>query len=249
MAKTVMFLGAHADDMEIRAGGAMQHFAARGYRCVSVMMTNNICGAYVDDTGEDYFTTDALATQAIRHREAEAAAALLGMEIIYLDFKENSYFNGTRRVFFGEPAYDAGDPPGREPLIVAQYLSQCIGDVAQVLADHAPEIVITHSVGNCNAEHCAAGHLAHSAFQEARHRAPLQELWFDTRVQSSSDLLHLDPDVLIDITPYRDQKVQALEAHRSQRIPFDRVENTDRYWGRVAGTTFAEGFRTVVRVV
>jgi len=71
----------------------------------------------------------------------------------------------------------------------------------------------------------------------------------DARVQSAGDILHLDPDVLIDITPYRDLKVRALEAHHSQRIPFDRVENTDRYWGRVAGTAFAEGFRTVVRVV
>lgn len=248
MGKTVMFMGAHADDMEIRAAGTMRHFVERGYRAISVMMTNNLCGAYVDDTTDDYFSTGPAETQEIRHREAAEAARLLGVELLFLDFKENSYFNGERRVFFGQPDYDV-NTIGREPLIVAQYLEHCIHGVGQVLIDHAPEIVMTHSVGNCNPEHCAAAHLTHSAFQTARHQAPLRELWFTTRVQSAGDILHLDPDVLIDITPYRDLKVQALQAHRSQRIPFDRVEMTDRYWGRVAGTTFAEPFRTVVRSV
>ena len=40
MPPTIMFFGAHADDMEIRAAGTMGHFIARGYRAISVMMTN-----------------------------------------------------------------------------------------------------------------------------------------------------------------------------------------------------------------
>lgn len=249
MAKTVMFFGAHADDMEIRAAGTMCHCLDRGYRALSVMMTNNLCGAYADDVTEEYFSTLPAETQALRHREAEAAAAVLGVELIYLDFRENSYFDGEKRVFYGTPDYELNVAPGREPLIVAQYLSHCIEDVARVLVDHAPEIVIAHSVGNQNAEHCAAGHLTHAAFLRARSQAPLQELWFTTRVQGATDILHLDPDVLVDITPYRDRKVRALECHRSQRLPFDRIRQTDEYWGRVAGTPFAESFRTIVRCV
>ncbi len=249
MDKTVMFLGAHADDMEIRAAGTMRRFVDMGYRAVSVMMTNNICGAFVDDTTEDYFTTGPAETQQIRHREALAAAQVLGVEVVFLDYKENSYFDGERRVFFGTGGYDVAATPGREPLIVAQYLEHCIQDVTQVLIEYSPEIVMTHSVGNCNAEHCAAAHLAHSAFQRARHQADLRELWFTCRMQSPSDVLLLTPDVLIDITAYQELKVAAMQAHRSQRLPLDRVRMTDQYWGRVAGVPFAEPFRTVVRNV
>ena len=247
MSKTVMFLGAHADDMEIRAGGTMRKFLDLGYRAISVMMTNNLCGAYVDDITDDYFTTGPQETQEIRHREALEAAKVLGLEVLFLDYKENSYFDGQRRVFFGADGYDVSNTPGREPLIVAQYLEHCINDVAQVLVEYSPEIVMTHSVGNCNPEHCAAAHLAHSAFQTARHHADLRELWFTCRVQSSSDVLHLDPDVLVDITEHQELKVEAMRAHRSQRLPFDRVRMTDQYWGRVAGVPFAEPFRTIVR--
>ncbi len=82
-----------------------------------------------------------------------------------------------------------------------------------------------------------------------RHQAGLRELWFDCRVQSSGDLLHLDPNVLVDITAQRDLKAEALRLHRSQRIDLDRVRKTDEYWGRVGGFPFAEAFRTVVRCV
>jgi len=249
MAKTVMFFGAHADDMEIRAGGTMRKFVSQGYRAISVMMTNNICGAYVDDTTDQYFTTGPQETQAIRHREAMAAAEVLGIEVLFLDFKENSYFDGEQRVFFGEKGYDAEKTIGREPLILAQYLEGCIADVTRVLVEYAPEIVMTHNIANCNPEHCAAAHLTHSAFQRARGQADLRELWFTTRVQSPGDVLFLSPDVLIDISQYRDLKVEAMRAHRSQRLPFERIEMTDRYWGRVAGVPFAEPFRTVVRCV
>lgn len=249
MTKTAMFFGAHADDMEIRAAGTLARLKAQGYRVVSVMMTNNICGAYVDDETEEYFSTGPLDTQAIRHREAEAAAEVLGVEMVYLDYRENSYFDGEKRVYFGTPEYDLSVAPGKEPLVTAQYLAPCIADVARLLAEYAPEIVMTHSVGNCNPEHCAAGHLTFTAFQWAKAEAGLGELWMTTRVQSAGDVLHLDPDVLVDITPYRDLKVQAMECHRSQRLPFERIRQTDEYWGRVAGAAFAEPFRTVARGV
>ena len=240
MQKTIMFFGAHADDMEIRAAGTLRKFVDKGYTAVSVMMTNNLCGAYVDDATDQYFTTGPAETAAIRHREAHAAAELLGVKLVFLDFKENSYFDGTKRVFFGTEEYDNRNTPGREPLIAAQYLEHCIADVAKVLAEYAPEIVITHSVGNCSAEHAAAGHLTHQAFRRARERVEIGELWFTCRVQSPGDVLVLAPDTLIDITAYHALKMEALALHRSQRIPLDRVRMTDEYWGRVAGVKHAD---------
>ncbi len=248
MKKTIMFFGAHADDMEIRAAGTMRRFVEDGYEAVSVMMTNNLCGAFADDKTDQYFSTGPAETQAIRHREARDAADLLGVKLVFLDYKENSYFNGTKRVFFGMDDYDA-KTIGREPLIVAQYLQHCIADTAKVLLEYEPEIVITHNIANSNPEHCAAAHLTHSAFRHAAARAGLRELWMTCRVQSPSDILFLSPNVLVDVAKYHDMKLESLRRHRSQRIDLNRVIATDAYWGRVAGAPYAEAFRTVVRRV
>jgi len=246
--KTIMFFGAHADDMEIRAGGTMKKFVDRGYRAISVMLTNNICGAYADEKTDQYFSTGPAETTAIRHREAQEAAEVLGVKIIFMDFKENSYWNGTKRVFFGMDDYDARSLSGREPLLVAPTLDHCIADAAKVISDHAPEIVMTHNIGSTNFEHSAAAHLTHHAFLRARSRAEVGELWFTCRVQSPTDVLYLSPDVLIDTTEYHEIKRVALSKHKSQRIPYERWRMTDEYWGvKVAGVKYAEVFRSVAR--
>ena len=58
-----------------------------------------------------------------------------------------------------------------------------IDDVSGLLVEHAPEIVITHSIANPNPEHCAAAHLTQKAFRAAMRRADLRELWFCCRMQ------------------------------------------------------------------
>jgi LmbE family N-acetylglucosaminyl deacetylase len=232
-----MFFGAHADDMEIRAAGTMRKLLESGYRAISVMMTNNLCGIAPKGPIE---------TRDIRHAEAREAAAILGVELLFLDFKELCYDEGPRRVYFGTDDYDIKSLPGREPLIAAPYLRHCVDDVARLLDEVAPDIVITHSIANVNPEHIAAAHLTQKAFRGAR--AP-RELWFCCRVQSPGDVMFLSPDVLIDITPWYPLKVASLRAHSSQNVALDRVRNTDEYWGRVAGAEVAEAFRTVIRRV
>ena len=156
---------------------------------------------------------------------------------------------GAKRVFFGTDEYDVKNTPGREPLMVAQYLENCIADAAKILVEHSPEIVITHNIASCSSEHTAAAHLTHSAFRYARGKADLKELWFTCRVQSPGDVLFLSPDVLVDITKRHEMKLEALRRHKSQRINLDRVIATDKYWGMVAGAPYAEAFRTVIRCV
>ena len=86
-----------------------------------------------------------------------------------------------------------------------------------------------------------------AAAKPARSKVPASELWFTCRVQSPSDVLFLAPDVLIDITEYHDIKFEALSLHKSQRIPLDRVNQTDAYWGKVAGVKYAEAFKLILR--
>lgn len=247
MSQTIMFFGAHADDMEVRAAGTLRKFVEAGYRGVSVMMTNNLCGAYVDEHATDYFTTGPVETQEIRHREAREAAALLGVELVFLDFKENSYFDGTRRVYLGTDAYDEKNLPGREPLLLAAGLAHCTEEVARLLVEYAPEIVITHSLIEQSGEHCAAARLTRRAFQMARRRARLRELWYACRVQDPADVAYLCPNVIVDITPYEAIKQEALRLHKSQRLNLERIRASDAYWAQGAGFAFAEAFQAEVR--
>ncbi|MBN1675065.1 MAG: PIG-L family deacetylase [Kiritimatiellae bacterium] len=247
--KTIMFLGAHADDMELRAAGTLAKYMAKGYRGVSVMLTNNLCGASVTGRKEDYFVLGPRETMEVRHREARAAAEILGVTLEFLDFKENSYVRDGKRVFFGEPAYDDPDLPGRPPLVAAQYLESSIRDVADVLVKYAPEIVATHSIANGNPEHGAAAHLVHSAFRLAAREVALGELWFTARRQSSGDVLLLAPDVLIDITDWMEIKLRAMACHKSQYLDTEpqreRALRQCAWWGGVAGVTYAEPFKRV----
>jgi len=246
MKKTVMFFGAHADDMEILAAGTMRKFVVEGYDAFSVMMTNNLCGARIPEGGDSYFTTGPEETSAIRHREARAAADLLGVQLIFLDFKECSYFNGERRVYAGTPDYDESILPGREILLNAPCIPHCVEDVAKVIERHQPEIVITHHPGGAF-EHIAAAHLAAKAWQRAASNVPLGELWYSARVGSPRDLFSLAPDVLVDITPYHDLKDQAVRLHASQRLSIERINEVDACWGRVAGVAWAEPFHALRR--
>jgi LmbE family N-acetylglucosaminyl deacetylase len=195
--------------------------------------------------------------QEIRWNEARRAAEILGVPIVPLEFQENSYYDGARRVYLGEDGFDSQSLPGRESLILAPYLRHCIEDVAHLLSEYAPEIVITHSIADADPEHSAAAHLTYSAFRAAMRKAGLRELWFTCRVGSPDDVLFLEPDVLIDITTCYALKTEALLAHFTRprhedwdpRVPLERVRKTDVYWGRVAGVEVAEPFRTAVRCV
>ena len=249
MGKTVMFFGAHADDMEVRAAGTMRKYVESGYRAVSVMMTNNLVGAYVDEVTDQYFTTGPAETSEIRHREARQAADILGAELLFLDFKEGSYFDGSERVFFGREGYDNDNAPGREPLILAQTMSHCVQDVTDLMVEYAPEVVIAHNITEPSAEHRAAAALTYRAFRAARNQADIRELWFSCRLQGPDHILFVCPDVLVDITEQFSTKLEAIRAHRSQRISLERFTMIAEHWGQVAGVKYAEAFRTVFRCI
>ena len=248
--KVIMFFGAHADDMELRAAGTMAKLIAKGYHGVSVMMTNNICGAYATDEKGDRHPLGPFETMEIRHREVREAAEVLGVELVFLDFKENSYYKDGNRVFFGTPEYDQTELPGREPLVAAPYLDHCVRDVADVLVKYSPDIVITHSIANCNPEHCAAAHLTYNAFRIAVRETELGALWFNASRQGTGDVLMLSPDIVIDITNYIEIKREAMARHVSQGLVGGAIEELVRsqgeWWGRVAGVKRAEAFKTVM---
>ena len=75
----ILFVGAHPDDIETFAGGTAARYQDRGdnlYFCVS---TNGNIGSSTLSPAE---------VAAIRHEEAKAGAAVVGAELIWLDFDD-----------------------------------------------------------------------------------------------------------------------------------------------------------------
>jgi LmbE family N-acetylglucosaminyl deacetylase len=73
--KVVLSVAAHGDDAEFMAGGTLANMAAEGHAVYQVIATDN-------DRGSFRLSTDEL--QAIARPEAEAAAAALGMQSVFM---------------------------------------------------------------------------------------------------------------------------------------------------------------------
>ncbi len=177
----------------------------------------------------------------MRRREAEAARQVLGAAF----------------------RYDLGLPDGffrleREDLL----------KVVQVIRRHRPKVVITNAVRDRHPDHGRGAQLvAEACFLSGLRRIETsegrakQEHWRPQQVLHVVQDNWIDPDLIVDVTPYFDKRMEALLCFRSQFydpsstepespiatkdfLPF--VEGRMRSFGRIIHTTYGEGF-TVAR--
>src|ERR1044071_8221397 len=81
--KTALVVSAHSADFVWRAGGAIALYARRGYRVKIVCLSYGERGESAKLWREKGMTLDRV--KQARNREAEAAAAILGGEVEFLD--------------------------------------------------------------------------------------------------------------------------------------------------------------------
>jgi len=251
MSKRILIAMAHADDMEYYAGGTVAKFIAQGYEAVLLMLTNNICGADLDNDG-NYLQHEPEKVMPVRDQEMHEGARILGVDsIVQTGFKDGVYFDGDKPVWIGDKDYDMHHKSGHEPLAAAAANMNCIRRVQGVLEKYEPEIVITHNLTS-GFEHTCAAHLVNQAFRQAvKAGADLGSLWAPTHVRHcawETDMrLFPSPNIIIDVTDYWTQKVKAIRAHKSQQVEasIKKVELISRYWGIVRQCRYAEPFFTL----
>lgn len=243
MRKVIMAIGAHADDIEIRSGGTLAKYHKRGYQIIYILATNNTAGAHASQTALEH------ATQ--RRNEAREGARILHAEPIYLDFKETMFEKHGERERLGFQTVELKDYPewGRDkaPIVCAQDLDEAVEEVAALLCQYEPEIVLTHSPTEKH-EHWATCVLALKAFRKARQRVELGTLyaWAD----SGTATVSIAPDFFVDVTDTIQTKYLALSKHVSQgfqKIPDTPNRARELYWGSFIGVQFAEAFMTLER--
>ncbi len=250
--KVLVAVASHADDVELNAGGFVARWIGRGGRVHIVMVTNNCSGEFIPEDGDEsklYRLPPAQCT-ALRHREQEAAAALMGAKVHYLNYCQRHFFNGDQivRLDFADVEAPEGIA-GHPPLLIAFQQPQHIARVADMLEALKPDLVLTQTPIDLDPEHHATASLVWSAM---RSRPGLKgtDLWYWAPGTTCLGGI-LDPgyDHIEDVSGYWEDKLRFCAAHRSQMTKFRwaGVASRGEAFGRRIGVKWAESFKSATK--
>jgi LmbE family N-acetylglucosaminyl deacetylase len=202
----VLVIAAHPDDETVFCGGIIAKYASEGHDVYILLTTRGEGG----ETGEPPLCTPE-ELGSVREREVQQAAAALGArEVRFLPFRDPS-------VGPDDALYPIDATP--EEFATA---------IAEVIAELRPNIVITHG---SNGEYGHAQHrFTHQSVMQALRQLALwqpQEVltWGAAYPNPEKERLinQDDPaDIVLDVTPWLQQKVAAYNAHRTQHGLFFR---------------------------
>jgi len=203
--KTGLVVSAHAADFVWRAGGAVALYAERGYRMVIVCLSFGERGESAKMWREPGMTLEKV--QKARRAESEAAADLLGGEIISFDLQDYPMRVGEAELF----------------------------RLADIYRELQPEFVLTHSMEDpYNYDHPLAANVAQEAriiAQAWGHKPGTGKVLGAPPVflfePHQTEQCNWKPQLLLDITPVFEKKRRAFELMAAQEYLWD-------YYTRVA---------------
>ncbi|MDB5020304.1 MAG: bacillithiol biosynthesis deacetylase BshB1 [Pedobacter sp.] len=137
-------------------------------------------------------------------------------------------------------------------------------EVIKMIRKYKPEIVLSNALRDRHPDHARAGDLANDACFlaglskiETKLDGVTQEAWRPRLLLQYIQDFYIKPDIIVDITPFIDLKVQAIKAFKTQFYNpdhqeaetyisspefFESVLGRAREFGKSIGATFAEGF-------
>lgn len=191
-AESLLVISAHAGDFVWRAGGAIALATSRGERATVVCLSYGERGESAKAWREGR-TLDEI--KALRRGEAEAAAAVLGADIRFMD---------------------AGDYPLQES-------AQLVDRLVHLYREVAPTVVLTHTlIDPYNGDHPAAARMAMQArvlAQAIGYDAPGEPLGAPPVFSfepHQPEMSQFRPDVLLDITDVYENKRKAMRCLGAQ---------------------------------
>ncbi len=182
----VIVFGAHPDDCDLNAGGTAALFAQMGHKVKFVSLTNG-------NKGHHTMQPDALAAR--RKAEMQKVASLIGIE------------------------YDNLNNPDGELMPTIENRKAAI----KLICDWKADVVITNRTNDYHPDHRNAGVIVQDAAYmisvplmypggEPLLKTPLF-LYMPDRFQKPNPF---SPDIVIDITPVIEKKIDIISAHESQ---------------------------------
>lgn len=137
-------------------------------------------------------------------------------------------------------------------------------EVVKMIRKYQPEIVLSNALHDRHPDHGRAGELANDAcFLSGLSKistqldGKTQEAWRPRLVLQYIQDRYIQPDIIIDITPYFDTKIAAIKAFKTQFFNpdldepdtyisspefFESVIGRAREFGKSVGATYGEGF-------
>jgi len=258
MNRSIMVVGAHADDNEIHVGGTLLKYHALGYDIVYVMSTNNMSGGAAelqpDGTVKNLPPDGPIKMSARRKSECDAAAAVLGTTPIHLDHPQRHYQLATGEKFdlcYGGAALPDGVSPGVPSILTACEHRPSIEKLADLIVEHDPECVLTHGLNQVNIEHFATGLLTTNAYWRAVDKGYKGALlqWVEAHTRHGEAQMRWD--TYVDYSPLLDEKMKLVGLHACQK-PLAHLPNFGqrlqaKWWGSACGCIAAEVFQWVGR--
>lgn len=220
----ILFVGAHPDDIETFAGGTAARYRDRGDKLFFCVATNG-------NVGSSTLKPDEIA--AIRKKEAEAGAAILGAELIWLDFDDEFLIDSreTRLKFI-------------DAFRVAQ-----------------PDVVFCHWTNDYNPDHSISGYIVDECIHMAgvpnikTEQPPFGKIpavyYMDTPAG-----VNFEPEIYVDISSTFTTKLEMVACHTSQNSWMKDIfgyemeaflEIPAKFRGLQAGVPLAEAFRPSYR--
>ena len=195
--RTVLAIGAHPDDLELAIGGTLAKLQKSGARVVMAVVS--VPGDY-----------------AVRRREAEQAAAILGCELRVL--------------------VDGGAPQRIEDMKTYELVKVLDGVVKEL----SPAAVLTHGPSEFHHDHVLVYDAA-IATQRLRYFD-----FFSYHPNFCRPVpVQFHPRAYVDISDTIEAKMEAIAVHQSQfgnrGLPIDIYRDIARMNGRIVGVQYAEG--------
>lgn len=220
----ILAIGAHPDDIEMQCAGTLALYAAAGHRVVMAIATNG-------NVGSPTLSREEIA--AVRHKEQQKSCALIGAELIWMDFDDEWLMNDrlTRTRFI------------------------------DVIREADPDVMFIHGPTDYHPDHRISGQVAEDARIPASVRLVETSRPHISRIphvfyMDNPAGVDFTPEVYVDVTSVFETKRQMLLCHESQddwmRAIYgettsiaDMMVDNAKARGLAGGCTYAEGFREV----
>jgi len=255
MNRSIMVVGAHADDNEIAAGGTCLKYHDVGYEIVYVMATNNMSGqvsVLLPDGSLRSSPEGTVEMMARRKRECDDAARVLGTTPIHLDHPQRHYYDAKCKenveLRYG-CVLPAGVPENVPSILTAGEDAASVERLADLILEKTPECIFTHGMAQENVEHFATGLLTTRSFWQAVERGYRGALLHWREAHTRLGEFNCRWETFIDYTPHLDRKMQLIGLHRCQMPKAHLPEFGHRLlatnWGQSCGCGAAEPFTWV----
>ena len=257
MNKTLMAVGAHADDVELNVGGTLLKYRDHGYNVVYVMSTNNMSGILSKKEDDGTISQSRLGpmdTMERRKSEAADGAKVFGAVPIHLDHPQRHYNNaagdGSIELRYA-CAPPEGVPDGAPTILTAHEDPASQKRLADLILERDPECILTHSVAQRDMEHVGTALLVTKSYWKAVEDGYKGALLHWREGHTFLGEFNCRWETFVDINGYLDKKLDAIAKHRCQIPDPYRPDFPPREramgWGAACGCAAAEVFVYVNR--